>query len=287
MPTYAVAGVTGHVGAVVAQTLLDQQRKVGSWSGRRGRASDGASAAQRWRWPTWAMPPTWPRRCAVPRAPSSSFPAASGHHRRARKAKRILDAMVRPSGNGRQARGLPVFAGRSRRRDGDRGPPPDAEQGSAPSRRRSVPPLHLLRGELGPHPARRQGRPPGILLPLEFRHPHVATHDVGRVAAELILEHPKAHRVVGSPDRRRRARPKWRRCSPDFWGRSQTGGRTHRGHHSLHDPARLLTGARRPLPGMHQGISRACRVRACGVGPRGRTGSATLGRCCWAGRQPR
>ena len=33
-------------------------------------------------------------------------------------------------------------------------------------------------------------------LPAELKWPHVSTHDVGQIAARLVLEHPKAHRTV-------------------------------------------------------------------------------------------
>jgi uncharacterized protein YbjT (DUF2867 family) len=33
-------------------------------------------------------------------------------------------------------------------------------------------------------------------LPADMKWPQIATHDVGQVAGKLVLEHPKAHRVV-------------------------------------------------------------------------------------------
>ena len=44
-------------------------------------------------------------------------------------------------------------------------------------------------------PAAKDGQLP-TFLPAEVKFPQVATHDIGLLAAALLTEHPKAHRVV-------------------------------------------------------------------------------------------
>jgi len=200
MPTYAVAGVTGHVGAVVAQTLLDQQRKVRvlvretskgeRWRKRGaevavadlGNAHDLAAGLRGVEGAFLILPP-------MP-------PAATGVRDRA---KRMLDAMVQAVG-GTDLKHVVFLSSQGAQHAEGTGIVVllhDAEQ----ELRKLKTPVTFLRPT---YYVENWGRAlpdakEGLLesfFPLEFRHPHVATHDVGKVAAELVLEHPKAHRVV-------------------------------------------------------------------------------------------
>jgi uncharacterized protein YbjT (DUF2867 family) len=200
MPTYAVAGVTGHVGAVVAQTLLDQQRKVRvlvreagkgeRWRKRGaevavadlGNAHDLAAALRGAEGAFLILPPLPPATIGV-----------------RGKAKRILDAMVQAIG-GTDVKHVVFLSSQGAQHADGTGIVVllhDAEQ----ELRTLKTPVTFLRStyfvENWGHtlPDAKEGLLESF-FPLEFRHPQVATHDVGRVAAELILEHPKAHRVV-------------------------------------------------------------------------------------------
>ena len=200
MPTYAVAGVTGHVGGVVAQTLLDQQRKVRvlvretakgeRWRKRGaeigvtdlGNAHDLASALRGAEAAFLMLPP-------MP-------PATTGVRGRAKK---MLDAMVQAVG-ATDLKHVVFLSSQGAQHNDGTGIVVllhDAEQ----EFRTLKTPVTFLRPT---YYVENWGRAlpdakEGLLesfFPLDFRHPHVATHDVGKVAAELVLEHPKGHRVV-------------------------------------------------------------------------------------------
>ena len=200
MPTYAVAGVTGHVGGVVAQTLLDQGRKVRvlvretskgeRWRKRGaevavadlGNAHDlagclrGAEAA-------YLMLPPMP-------------PATIGVRGRAKK---MLDAMVQAVG-GTDLKHVVFLSSQGAQHADGTGVVVLLHDAEQEFRTLKTPvtflrPTYFVENWFRALPDAKEGLLESF-FPLDFRHPHVATHDVGKVVAELVLEHPKAHRVV-------------------------------------------------------------------------------------------
>jgi uncharacterized protein YbjT (DUF2867 family) len=200
MPTYAVAGVTGHVGGVVAQTLLDQQRKVRvlvretakgeRWRKRGaevgvtdlGNAHDLASALRGAEAAFLMLPPMPPSTTGV-----------------RGRAKRMLDAMVQAVGATDLKHVVFLSMQGAQHNDGTGIVVllHDAEQ---EFRTLKTPvtflrPTYFVENWGRALPDAKEGLLESF-FPIDFRHPHVATHDVGKVAAELVLEHPKGHRVV-------------------------------------------------------------------------------------------
>jgi uncharacterized protein YbjT (DUF2867 family) len=200
MPTYVIAGVTGHVGGVVAQTLLDQQRKVRvlvreaskgeRWRKRGaevsvadlGNAHDLAASLRGAEGAFLILPP-------LP-------PATTGVRGRA---KRILDAMVQAVG-GTDLKHLVFLSSQGAQHADGTGIVVLLHDAEQELRTLKTPvtflrPTYFVENWGRALPDAREGLLESF-FPLEFRHPHVAAHDVGRVAAELIIEHPKGHRVI-------------------------------------------------------------------------------------------
>jgi uncharacterized protein YbjT (DUF2867 family) len=200
MAEYVVAGVTGHTGSVVAQTLLDSGRKL------RVLVRD-PHKAERWK----------KRGAHVAQADLSSahdllnafrgaeaayllLPALPPSTTGVRgKAKKMIDAMVQAIGGTDVKHVVFVSSQGAQHADGT-GPIVllhDAEQ----ELRTLKTPVTFLRPcyfveNWGPAlPDAKEGLL-NTFLPAELKWPHVATHDVGQTAAQLLLEHPKQHRVV-------------------------------------------------------------------------------------------
>jgi len=200
MPTHLVAGVSGHTGAVVAQSLLDQKQKVRvlvreagkgeRWKKRGaevavgnlddvhalGGALRGADAAY-----LLIPPPPMSSTGIVARAERMAgvfAQAISGSHLRHVVFLSSVAAHL-PEGTG-----VIVCLNRAEK-----------------ILRGSKTPFTFLRPgyyveNWGAVLEAAKGGQLPTFLPPDLKFPQVATHDVGRVAAELISEHPKAHRAV-------------------------------------------------------------------------------------------
>ena len=200
MAEYVVAGATGHVGSVVAQTLLDSGRKVRvivrdphkaeRWKKRGAHVGQvdlsnvhdllnglrGTEAA------FLLLPPFPPNTTGV-----------------RGKAKKMIDAMVHAI-SGTDVKHV-VFLSQVGAQHADGTGPVlllhDAEQ---ELRTLKTPvtflrPCYFMENWAPALPDAKEGLL-NTFLPADVRWPHVSTHDVGQVAARLVLEHPKAHRVV-------------------------------------------------------------------------------------------
>jgi len=200
MAEYLVAGVTGHTGSVVAQTLLDSGRKL------RVLVRD-PHKAERWK----------KRGAHVAQAELSSshdllnalrgteaayfllppFPPNTTGIRG--WAKKMIDAMVQSIG-GTDVKHVVFLSSIGAQHADGTGPIVllhDAEQ----ELRTLKTPVTFLRACYFMEnwaPALPDAKE-GLLnsfLPADFKWPQVAAHDIGHTASQLILEHPKAHRVV-------------------------------------------------------------------------------------------
>lgn len=200
MPTYLIAGVSGHTGSVVAQTLLDQKVKV------RVLVRDAAKA-ERWKkrgaevaLGTLEDPHAL---AAALRGADAAYllvppaaPSATGILARARK---FVEAMVQTV-SGSHLKQVVFLSSVAAQLDDGTGMIKTlhlAEQ----LLRTSKTPVTFLRAcyFVENWGAALDGARNGELhtfFPADFKFPQVATHDVGRLAAELLVEHPKAHRNV-------------------------------------------------------------------------------------------
>jgi uncharacterized protein YbjT (DUF2867 family) len=199
MPTFLVAGVSGHTGAVVAQYLLDQKQKVRvlvrdpakgeRWKKRGAEVAvasvdDAHGLVAAFRGATAAY-------LLIPPPPPSTTGLLA-------RAKKIAEAYLQAgTGHLHHAVVLSSVAAHVPEGTGVIQPVRLLEQ----TLRGWKFPVTFLRAcffvenwtsMLGPA---KDGQLP-TFLPPDFKFPQVATHDIGRVAAELIGEHPKAHRVV-------------------------------------------------------------------------------------------
>jgi uncharacterized protein YbjT (DUF2867 family) len=206
MAEYVVAGATGHVGSSVAQALLDSGRKVRvitrdphkaeRWKKRGAHVGQvdlsnvhdllnglrGTEAA------FLLLPPFPPNTTGV-----------------RGKAKKIIDALVHAIG-GTDVKHVVFLSSVGAQHAEGTGPVVllhDAEQ----ELRTLKTPVTFLRAcyfmeNWAPAlPDAKEGLL-NTFLPAEHKIDQVATHDVGQTAARLVLEHPKAHRVVevGGPE---------------------------------------------------------------------------------------
>ena len=200
MAEYVVTGATGHVGSVVAQTLLDSGRKV------RVLVRD-THKAERWK----------KRGAHVGQVDLSNvhdllnglrgteaaflilpnFPPNTTGVRG--KAKKIIDAMVHAVA-GTDVKHVVFLSSVGAQHPDGTGPVMllhDAEQ----ELKTLKTPVTFLRScyfmeNWAPAlPDAKEGLL-NTFLPADMRWPHVSAHDVGQAAARLLLEHPKAHRVV-------------------------------------------------------------------------------------------
>ena len=200
MAEYVVAGATGHVGSVVAQALLDSGRKV------RVIARDPHKAER------------WKKRGAHVgqvdlsnvhdllnglRGTEAAFlllPSFAPNTTGVRgKAKKIIDALVHAI-SGTDVKHVVFLSSVGAQHAEGTGPVVllhDAEQ----ELRTLKTPVTFLRAcyfmeNWGPAlPDAKEGLL-NTFLPAEAKWDHISTHDVGQIAARLVLEHPKAHRVV-------------------------------------------------------------------------------------------
>ena len=206
MAEYVVAGATGHVGSVVAQSLLDSGRKVRvivrdthkaeRWKKRGAHVGQvdlsnvhdllnglrGTEAA------FLILPPFPPNTTGV-----------------RGKAKKMIDAMVHAI-SGTDVKHVVFLSSVGAQHAEGTGPVVllhDAEQ----ELRTLKTPVTFLRScyfmeNWAPAlPDAKEGLL-NTFLPAEHKIDQVATHDVGQAAARLVLEHPKTHRVVevGGPE---------------------------------------------------------------------------------------
>ena len=200
MAEYVVAGVTGHTGSVVAQTLLDSGRKVRvlvrdphkaeRWRKRGAHVGQGdlSSAhdllnAFRGTEAAYLLLPPFPPNTTGVRG----------------KAKKVIDAMVQAIG-GTDVKHVVFLSSQGAQQVDGTGMVlllHDAEQ----ELKTLKTPVTFLRATWFMEnwaPALPDAKE-GLLntfLPAELKWGHVAAHDVGHTAAQLLLEHPKQHRVV-------------------------------------------------------------------------------------------
>jgi uncharacterized protein YbjT (DUF2867 family) len=200
MAEYVVAGVTGHTGSAVAQTLLDSGRKLRvltrdphkaeRWKKRGAHvgqadlsnvhdllnAMRGAEAAY------LLLPPLPPNTTGI-----------------RGKAKKMVDAMVQAI-NGSGVKHVVFLSSIGAHSPDGAGPIVllhDAEQ----ELRTLKTPVTFLRAcffmeNWAPALADAKEGLLNTFIPEDVRVPHIAAHDIGHTAAQLVLEHPKAHRVV-------------------------------------------------------------------------------------------
>ncbi|HUM10193.1 MAG TPA: NmrA family NAD(P)-binding protein [Myxococcaceae bacterium] len=200
MAEYVVAGVTGHTGSVVAQTLLDSGRKVRvlvrdphkaeRWKKRGAHVGQGDLSSPHDL--LNALRGTEAAYLLLPPLP----PATTGVRG---KAKKMIDAMVQAIGGTDVKHVVFVSSHGAQHADGT-GPVVllhDAEQ----ELKTLKTPVTFLRAcyfmeNWAPAlPDAKEGLL-NTFLPPELKWPQVAVHDVGQTAAHLLLEHPKQHRVV-------------------------------------------------------------------------------------------
>lgn len=200
MPTYLVAGVSGHTGAVVAQSLLDQKQKVRvlvrdaakgeRWKKRGaevavGSVEDAHALANALRGADAAY-------LLVPPPPHD----ASGVLARSR---RIVEAFLQTVNGSHLKHVVFLSSVGAQHKEGT-----GIVQGlhaAEEALKASKVPFTFLRASsfmenwAGMLEPAKDGLLPAF-LPEDFKYPQVATHDIGLVAAALLSEHPKAHRVV-------------------------------------------------------------------------------------------
>jgi uncharacterized protein YbjT (DUF2867 family) len=200
MPTYLVAGVSGHTGAVVAQSLLDQKQKVRvlvrdaakaeRWKKRGAEAAVGnledvhaLAAALRGADAAYLLVPPPPHDASgvlqrSARIVSAFVQTVSGSH--------LKHVVFLSSAGAQQKEGTGIILGLHA-----------AEEALKPLK---VPCTFLRASSFMENwapllEAAKGGQLP-TFLPADFQYPQVAAHDIGLVAAALLTEHPKAHRVV-------------------------------------------------------------------------------------------
>jgi uncharacterized protein YbjT (DUF2867 family) len=200
MPTYLVAGVSGHTGSVVAQSLLDQKQKVRvlvrdaakgeRWKKRGAEVAVGSvedphglAAALRGADAAYLLVPPPPH-------------DATGVMARSEK---IVQVFVQTVSGSHLKHVVFLSSVGAQHKDGTG----------------IVQALHVAEEALKPlkvpftflracsfmenwasmlEPAKGGHLP--TFLPSDFKYPQVASHDIGLLAAALLGEHPKAHRVV-------------------------------------------------------------------------------------------
>lgn len=200
MAEYVVAGVTGHTGSVVAQTLLDSGRKVRvltrdphkaeRWKKRGAHVgqTDLSSAHDLLN----ALRGTEAAYLLIPPFPPNTTGVRG-------KAKKMIDAMVSAIG-GTDVKHVVFLSSIGAQHADGTGPVVllhDAEQEFKTLKTpvTFLRPCYFMENWAPALPDAREGLL-NTFLPEGLRWPHVAAHDVGVTAAHLILEHPKAHRVV-------------------------------------------------------------------------------------------
>ncbi len=200
MSTTLVAGVSGHTGAVVAQTLLDQKQKVRvlvreaakgeRWKKRGAEVSVGSAddahalaAALRGADAAYLLIPPPP-------------PPTTGYFARAKK---FIDAFVQTL-SGSHLKHVVLLSSVGAQKAQPTGPISALHLAEAALSPLKVPCTFLRASSFvenwgGALEAAKGGQLP-TFYPADFSYPQVATHDIGLVAAGLLADHPKAHRVV-------------------------------------------------------------------------------------------
>ena len=200
MAEYVVAGATGHVGSVVAQSLLDSGRKVRvivrdthkaeRWKKRGAhvgqvdlsnvhdllnglRGTEGAFLI---------LPPFPPNTTGV-----------------RGKAKKMIDAMVHAI-SGTDVKHVVFLSSVGAQHAEGTGPVVLLHDAEQELRTLKTPvtflrPCYFMENWAPALPDAKEGLL-NTFLPADTKWPQIATHDVGQVAGKLVLEHPKAHRVV-------------------------------------------------------------------------------------------
>ena len=200
MAEYVVAGATGHVGSVVAQSLLDSGRKVRvivrdthkaeRWKKRGAhvgqvdlsnvhdllnglRGTEGAFLI---------LPPFPPNTTGV-----------------RGKAKKMIDAMVHAI-SGTDVKHVVFLSSVGAQHAEGTGPVVLLHDAEQELRTLKTPvtflrPCYFIENWAPALPDAKEGLL-NTFLPADTKWPQIATHDVGQVAGKLVLEHPKAHRVV-------------------------------------------------------------------------------------------
>ena len=200
MAEYVVAGATGHVGSVVAQTLLDSGRKVRvivrdthkaeRWKKRGAHVGQvdlsnvhdllnglrGTEAA------FLILPPFPPNTTGV-----------------RGKAKKMIDAMVHAI-SGTDVKHVVFLSSVGAQHAEGTGPVVLLHDAEQELRTLKTPvtflrPCYFMENWAPALPDAKEGLL-NTFLPADMKWPQIATHDVGQVAGKLVLEHPKAHRVV-------------------------------------------------------------------------------------------
>jgi len=200
MAEYVVAGVTGHTGSVVAQTLLDSGRKIRvltrdphkaeRWK-KRG-AHVGQADLSNAHDLLNAMRGTEAAYLLLPPFPPNTVGVRG-------KAKKMFDAIVQAV-NGSGVKHVLFLSSIGAQHADGTGIVVLLHDAEQELRTLKTPvtflrPCYFMENWAPALPDAKEGLL-NTFLPADFRWPHVAAHDVGRVAAQLVLEHPKQHRVV-------------------------------------------------------------------------------------------
>jgi uncharacterized protein YbjT (DUF2867 family) len=200
MAEYVVAGATGHVGSVVAQTLLDSGRKV------RVIVRD-THKAERWKKRGAhvghvdlsnvhdllnGLRGTEAAFLLIPPFPPNTTGVRG-------KAKKMIDAMVHAIA-GTDVKHVVFLSSVGAQHSDGTGPVVLLHDAEQELRTLKTPvtflrPCYFMENWAPALPDAKEGLL-NTFLPAETRWAQVAAHDVGQAAAKLILEHPKAHRVV-------------------------------------------------------------------------------------------
>ncbi len=200
MPTYFVAGVSGRTGSVVAQSLLDQKQKVRVLVHEAGKGE------------------RWKKRGAEVAVGSVEDPHAMANALRGAEAaylivpppphgltgilarmQRIVDAFVLTV-SGSHLKHAVLLSSLGAQHEKGTGPIQGLHTAEKALSALKVPFTFLRAGAFvenwAPYlGAAKEGQLP-TFLPPDLKYSQVATHDIGLVAASLLTEHPKAHRVV-------------------------------------------------------------------------------------------
>jgi uncharacterized protein YbjT (DUF2867 family) len=200
MPTYLVTGASGHTGSVVAQSLLDQKQKV------RVLLRDAAKG-ERWKKrgaevAVGSLEDAHAMGAALRGADAAYLlvppPAFSATGILARSA-RIVDALVQTVG-GSHLKHVVFLSGLGAHVPDGTGIIQGLYTAEKAFSALKVPFTFLRAGAFVENwasalePAKGGQLP--TFYPADFKYPQVGTHDIGLVAAALLTDHPKSHRVV-------------------------------------------------------------------------------------------
>jgi uncharacterized protein YbjT (DUF2867 family) len=200
MPTYLVAGVSGHTGSVVAQSLLDQKQKVrvlvrdaakgDRWKKRGaevavGSVEDAHALAAAFRGADAAY-------LLVPPPPHDASAVLA-------RSRRIVDAFIQTVSGSHLKHVVFLSSVGAQHKEGT-GIIEVLHAAEEALKGLKVPFTFLRASSFVENwssmlePAKGGHLP--TFVPADFKYPQVATQDIGLVAAALLTDHPKAHRVV-------------------------------------------------------------------------------------------